>query len=78
VVTQALSPNENAFKFGDDKISPSVLDPTATTILVASTSQTEMSLAVQIVKIQGTKFLLSQENHANYDGLERSGVELIN
>jgi len=25
VVTQALSPNENAFKFGDDKISPSVL-----------------------------------------------------
>ena len=25
MVTQALSPNENAFKFGDDKISPSVL-----------------------------------------------------
>ena len=50
MVTQALSPNENAFKFGDDKISPSVLDPTASTILVASTSQTEMSLAVQTSK----------------------------
>ena len=50
MVTQALSPNENAFKFGDDKISPSVLDPTATTILLALTSQTEMSLAVQTSK----------------------------
>jgi len=55
VVTQALSPNENAFKFGDDKISLSVLDPTATTILLASTSQTEMSLAVQTSKNTGNK-----------------------
>ena len=52
MVTQALSPNENAFKFGDDKISPSVL---ATTILLASTSQTEMSLAVQTSKNTGNK-----------------------
>ena len=55
MVTQALSPNENAFKFGDDKISPSVLDPTAPTILLASTSQTEMSLAVQTSKNTGNK-----------------------
>ena len=55
MVTQALSPNENAFKFGDDKISPFVLDPTATTILLALTSQTEMSLAVQTSKNIGNK-----------------------
>ena len=55
MVTQALSPNDNAFKFGDDKISPSVLDPIATNILLASTSQTEMSLAVQTSKNTGNK-----------------------
>ena len=55
MVTQALSPNENAFKFGGDKISPSILDPIATTILLASTSQTEMSLVVQTSKNTGNK-----------------------
>ena len=54
MVTQALSPNENAFKFGDYKISL-VLDPTTTTILLALTSQTEMSLAVQTSKNTGNK-----------------------
>ena len=41
MVTQALSPNDNAFKFGDDKISPSVLGGSSRLSLYEATVQVD-------------------------------------